>query len=334
MKNKIRVFGIPWHVAHQHELAKLPFFESYDLLINPYRSWGESHRPVPAKIKWVTHFKKNHYDLAILHVDQQSIYDPERGDRIHKGKLFKEVRSVIGDDCPIVVINHMTPFHDKYESPYVVDFIKKMTEGCYMIVNSHEAARQWGFGKTIIHGLEVDEWYDLPKEPRAVTVLSPAGMEKAYRRIFLHTVKRYLEDMGVPFVWVGVDRKFNSFEEYKQYLGKSLVFFMPTWQSPMPRARTEAMLSGACIVSTPYHDAATFIKDGENGYLTSRFVIKDPRTMDNPKFTADLIKKLVIDEPDVALKVGQEGKKTARKVFNHDNFVRQWREVLQELKIL
>lgn len=338
MKNKktsgLKVFGIPWHVAHQWELAKLPFFESYDLLINPYREWGESHRPLPPKMKWVTSFKKNHYDLAILHVDQQSIYDPDKGDRIHKGKLFMEVRSVIGDDCPIVVINHMTPFHDKYESPYVVKFIKEMTKGCFMITNSHEAAKQWGWGKAVIHGMDPREWYDLPKEPRAVTVLSPAGMEKAYRRIFLHTVRRYLDEMGVPFIWVGVDRKFSSFEEYKRFLGRSLVFFMPTWQSPRPRARTEAMLSGACVVTTPYHDAADFIKHGENGFLTSQYPIKDPRVMDNPKSTADLIKTLVLDKPELAIKVGQAGKKTATELFNTYEFEKQWAEVLKEVGVL
>ncbi len=331
---KLKVFGIPWHVAHQYELAKLPWFESYDLLINPYRSWGESHRPLPKNMHWVTHFEKNHYDLAILHVDQQSIYDPEQGDRIHKGKLYMELRQAIGEDCPIITINHMTPFHDKYESPYVVDFIKKMTAGTYMITNSREAAKQWGWGHPVIHGLDIDEWWDLPKEPRCVTVLSPAGMEKAYRRIFLTTVRRRLEEMGVPFTWVGVDMKFNSFDDYRDYLGRSLVFFMPTWQSPMPRARTEAMLSGCCVVTTPYHDADTFIKHGVNGFLTSTSTIKDPRVMDNPDSTANLIKKLVMETPDIALKVGEEGRKTARELFCHDNFVKQWEVVLKEVGVI
>lgn len=321
------------HVGHQYELAQLPFIKHYDLIINPYRSWGTSHRPVPKNCRWVTSFKKNYYDFAILHVDQQSIYDPEQGDRIHKGKLYLELREAIGNDCPIVTINHMTPFHDKYESPYVVDFIKKMTKGTYMICNSREAAKQWGWGQPIIHGFKVGDWYDLPKEPRAVTVLSPAGMEKAYRRIFLTTVRRMLGEMGVPFIWVGVDMKFGSFEEYKEYLGRSLVFFMPTWQSPRPRARTEAMLSGCCIVSTPYQDASTFIEDGVNGYLTSRVTIKDPRVMDNPEATAKIIKKLVIDEPDVALTMGQKAKETAKKLFNEKEFVRQWMQVLKDIGV-
>ena len=245
-----------------------------------------------------------------------------------------ELRETIGDDCPIVTINHMTPFHDKYESPYVIDFIKKMTKGTTMVCNSFEARKQWGWGTTIIHGLNPDNWWDLPKEPRCVTVLSPAGMEKAYRRLFLTTVKRLLSDMKVPFTWVGVDRKCDSFDEYRDFLGRSLVFFMPTWQSPRPRARTEAMLSGCCIVSTPYQDANTFIKHGVNGFLTSRALIKDPRVMDNPEATANLIKRLVIDEPELALKIGQAGKKTVMEFFNEKTFAKQWVDLLTKLKVL
>lgn len=331
---KLRVFGVPWHVGHQYELAQLPFIENYDFCINPYRVWGESSRPFPKNGRWVTHYEKGKYDLAILHVDQQSIYNPEQGDRIHKGKLYMELRAAIGNDVPIVTINHMTPFHDKYDSPFVVDFIKKMTEGTTMVVNSYEAQKQWGWGHTITHGLHAEDWLDLPKEPRAVTVLSPAGMDKAYRRIFLTTVKRMLGEMGVPFTWVGVDRKFSNFEDYREFLGRSLVFFMPTWQSPRPRARTEAMFSGACVVSTPYQDANTFIKHGENGFLTSRTVIQDPRVMDNPEMTAQLIKRLVIDEPELALKIGQEGKKTAMELFNFDVFTQQWVDLLKGMGVL
>jgi len=315
---------------HQYELAKLSFIEQYDLILNPYRTWGESSRPFPEKCRWVTHFEKGKYDLAILHVDQQSIYNPSQGDRITKGKLYFNLREAIGNDCPIVTINHMTPFHDKYESPFVVDFIKKMTEGTIMVSNSYQAQKQWGWGEVITHGLDADEWYDLPKEPRAVTVLSPAGMEKAYRRIFLTTVKRMLFEMGVPFVWVGVDKKFNSFDEYREYLGRSLVFFMPTWQSPRPRARTESFFSGCCVVSTPYHDADTFIKHGENGFLTSRSTMTDPRVMDNPEVTANLIKSLVLDTPELAIKIGQEGKKMAKELFTIKIFEDQWKKLLND----
>lgn len=327
---KFKVIGLPWHVSHQYELAQMSFIEQYDLLINPYRTWGTSSRPVPDNVGFVPYYEKGKYDFAILHIDQQSIYDPDRGDRIHKGRLYTDINNII-TDIPKIVINHMTPFHDKYENAYVVDYIKKMVGDNFMIVNSYEAREQWGWGKTVTHGMRPEEWWDLPKEPRAVVSLSPAGMEKAYRRTFLHAVIRELNDMKVPFVWIQNDHKCKSFDDYRDYLGRSLVYLNPTWQSPRPRSRTEAMLSGCCVVTTPYHDADTFIENGVNGFLTSN--IKDPRIMDNPVFTAKLIKRLVLDEPELALKIGQAGKKTAIDLFSFEKFEAQWEEVLREVGV-
>lgn len=334
---KFKVFTYPWHTTHQYNLAKLPFIEEYHFLVNPYRRWSDDARPFPEKAKKVLHYTPGYYDFAILHIDQQAIYEPElaskhRWARLAKGRLYHETDKLI-QDIPKIVINHMTPFHDHLETDRVIEIMKDLIGDNLMIVNSYEAAKQWGWGRTVLHGLEADEWWDLPKEPRCITVLSRAGMEKAYRRIFLEATARILKQMKVPFYWVGYDFTCTSFEKYREFLGGSLVFFMPTWNSPRPRARTEAMLSGCCIVTTPYQDADTFIKDGVNGFLTSRFKITDPRVMDNPQRTAELIQRLVFEEPDLAIKVGQKGKKTARKLFNLKNFGKQWKEVLKEIGV-
>lgn len=325
----IKIYGVPWHTSHQRELANLPFVEEYALQINPYRYWGDVQRPMPSNMHYVTHYEKGYYDLAILHIDQQSIYNPEKGDRISKGRLYGELNSIV-DDIPKVVINHMTPFHDKYETDEIITIIKKMVGNNVMIVNSHEAGKQWGWGYSIIHGLNPDDWFDLKKEPRCIVSLSPAGMEKAYRRIFLETVARILKVKKVPFYWINVDITFNTFDDYRNFIGRSLVYFNPTWQSPMPRSRTEAMMSGACIVTTPYQDADTFIVNGVNGFLTSKAKITDPRIMDNPQYAADLIERLVLKEPDLAIKIGKEGKKTAIEKFHVNNFILQWAKMLKD----
>lgn len=319
--------GIPWHSTHQYELAKLPFIGEYDLIVNPWRYWGFSQRPMPPNMKYVYEYKPGYYDLAILHIDQQSIYDPDRGDRITKGRLYQELNEYI-TDIPKVVINHMTPFHDKYETPYVIEVIKNLIGNNPMVTNSYEAAAQWGWGHPIIHGMDIDEWPDLPKEPRCVVALSQAGMDKAYRRIFLHSVIRILKEMQVPVFWIGVDKKCSNFEDYVSFLSRSLVYFNPTWQSPRPRARTEAMLAGCCIVTTPYQDADTYIKNGENGFLTSMEQIRDPRVMDNSKFAADIIKGLVLDAPEKAMEVGKRGREFAREHFNSEVFAKQWVEFI------
>lgn len=365
-------------------MSKLSFIERYDLCIEPWRrGFASKYRPMPPNMHYVKTFVPGYYDFALLHLDQQSIYRPEDGERISKGRLFQELKKVIKDkepDLPIVVINHHTPHHDKYKTHDVVKIIKDMTEGCIMVVNSYEAAKQWGWGETITHGLHPEEWgFDVPhfhrtgemvmpvREPRCVIVLSPAGMETAYRREFARATVRRLEEYGVPTVWVGVTRKFDSFDSYRDFLARSLVFFFPAWQSPRPRSRTEACLSSNCIVTTPYHDANQMYRSGglkqkregdkiveekliydddTNAFFT-RFLDKsdapngmemkdtggDPRSMDNPEYSADLIRHLVFDEPDVALEMGKRARKLAIAEYNHDQFEKQWKEFLIKHKI-
>jgi len=328
---------VAYLTPHQFNLAKLPFIGEYHFLINPYRYWSYDARPFPKNAKMVTHYEPGYYDFAILHIDQQAIWDPELSQkhdwaRLGKGRLYYEVNQTIRD-IPKIVINHMTPFHDYLETDQIIDIVKRLTKGNYMVVNSYEAAKQWGWGKTITHGLDPNDWWDLPKEPRCITVMSRGGMDRAYRRIFVENVARRLKEMGVPFYWVLYDKKCDSFDDYREFLGGSLVFFFGGWQSPRPRSRTEAMLSGCCVVTTPYQDADTFIEDGKNGFLTSRFKIKDPRVMDNPDRTAELIRMLVLEKPDLAIKVGQAGKKTAKKLFNFKVFAKQWEDYLKEVGI-
>lgn len=306
----LKVFGVPWHTAHQYELAKL--FKSYDLLTNFYREWGTSSRPRPTNSSDVLVFNRQQYDMAILHVDQQCI-DPKN----NKGKLFREMKSLT-EGMPRVIINHMTPFDDRLEFDEVVNGMKELVGNIPMVVNSKQAAAQWGWGHPIIHGMDASDWMNLPKEPRIVTSLSTGGMAKAYRRELLHTTMEMLKEDDIELIWIQSTHKCKSWEEYKEYLGRSLVYFNPTWQSPMPRSRTEAMLSGACIVSTRHHDWDEYVQDGINGFIIP----------DNPQSAARILKELVTTRIKEAEEIGQRGRQTAIERFSHERWANDWQTFL------
>jgi len=168
--------------------------------------------------------------------------------------------------------------------------------------------------------MDPKEWLDLPKEPRVVTMISPGGLDKYYDRVFLRAVKDALEERDIYHCHITVDASFKYFEEYQEFLGRSLVYFNPTRESPMPRARTEAMLSGCCVVTTPHQDADTFIKDGENGFIIKR----------NPEMVADLIEKLIFDYKNT-IKVGQKGKETALEIFSMERYQKDWANIIEKV---
>lgn len=272
-------------------------------------------------VEWVSHFEKGKYDLAILHLDQQCITDAlwERG----KGNVYRELDKQI--DVPKIVIMHGTPYYpEEFDSDSeVVERVKEIIGDNIMVVNSHRAREQWGFGHTIIHGLDPNDWLDLPKEPRVITMLSPAGLDKYYDRTFLSAIREELEERDINHCHITIDVSFNNFNDYREFLGRSLIYINPTRESPMPRARTEAMLSGCCVLTTPHQDADTFIKDGKNGFLIKR----------NPVIVANLVEELINDYQRV-IRVGQEGKKTAQKLFGVERFNKEWTDLINKtLKI-
>jgi glycosyltransferase involved in cell wall biosynthesis len=189
-----------------------------------------------------------------------------------------------------------------------------------MVVNSHRAAEQWGFGEVIIHGMDENEWWDLPKEPRVVTMISPAGLDKYYDRLFLRTVKDLLEEKDIQLCHITVDAIFKNFDEYRNFLGRSLIYFNPTRESPMPRARTEAMFSGCCVVTTVTQDADTFIKNGENGFLVKRI----------PEKVANLIEGLIYDYEKTRA-IGQKGRQTALKLFSSKRYCNDWLNLINKV---
>ena len=312
---------------------KLPFEWHY--LIQYARQWGPQARPLPDHVKWVTSYEPGKYDLAILHVDQQCL-SPKLS--LGKAGVFKQLREQI-KDIPIIVINHGTPtfpeaFNQMAEQAgakptneagieWAKTEMKKLLEGTQeMVCNSRQAQKEWGFGQAIIHGLDPDEWWNLRKEPRVVTFISPAGIGEKYygRRLFLDTVEVLTEKYGIDLIWIGHDKVCQSWDDYREFIGHSLVYFNPTFGSPMPRSRTEAMMSGSCIVTTPYHDADKFIKHGVNGFIVP----------DNPQDCAKQIADLIFDYKK-AVKVGEAGRQTAIEIFNAKRYREDWIKLVERV---
>jgi len=340
--SKVRVFNYPWHIAHQYELCKIP---------NTEWSWLETHRrnfsDMPRGplenfgVQWVPHYEKGKHDVALLHLDQQCL--EESLWEIGKGSLFREVNEVI-TDIPKIVIMHGTPYypenfdsnikqsnykalgyteHQIGMSSELIEKFKAVTKDIdYFIFNSKTAQRQWGFenhpkARTIWHGIDPTEWRDLPKEPRVVTMISPGGLDKYYDRTFLNAVKDALLEKNIVHCHITVDARFKSWDEYRTFLGKSLIYFNPTRHSPMPRSRTEAMISGCCVISTYNQDSEEFLENGVNSYKAIR----------NPEVVANLIEGLILNYRE-AVRIGQEGKKTALKLFTLERYLSEWNEVL------
>ena len=310
--------------------------------MNTYRKWPWTIRGSELPAKWVPYYEKGKYDMAVLHLDQSCI-NPAFG----KSRLFRELNKTI-KDIPKVIIMHGTPMLEGYTEDMVLnggkvkipgtdkfehwEGIKELIGDIPMIVNSHKAKERWGWGDVIWHGIEPDDWWDLPKEPRVIMQVTPAGMsESYYGRRFAESVRSILnEDYGIKLVWITVDYipeqdtsrvHKSAFDAYRDFVGRSLVYFNPTGDSPMPRSRSEAMLAGCCVVTTINHDVDKFIEPGVNGFIVPRDAFA----------TSKLIADLIYKNPKEAEAIGQAGKQTAKEVFSMERYSNDWHELIKKV---
>ncbi len=333
--NKLRIFGAVNHVGNQYEMLKLTdkYPVEFSYLENNVRRWSRfSARPIPDHLKWVTHYEPGKYDVAILHVDQQHT-DPNIG----KGQLYRALNEVI-TDIPKIVINHGTPMWDEFYTEDLVinggnilaadgkrkhlQGMKEMIGDNFMVVNSYEAVDRWGWGYPLIHGMDENEWFDLPKEPRVCISLSPGGLDKYYNRQLLTAIKGEVKERTGLDVWhITVSYEAKDWQDYREILGSSLIYINPTLDSPMPRSRTEAMLSGCCVLTSPYHGAEDFIEHGKDGFIVP----------DNPITYANAINTLINECYRDAVNIGQAGKAKAQKLFNIDRYLEDLYFIINEV---
>lgn len=303
-----KIFDYCWDVPYQFDMINsLRSHCQFDYCLNSRTHWDPTQRPVPPHLTFVSHYEHGQYDFAILHIDQQIGSSDDR-----QLKIYKQLDDYI-DDIPKIVVNHGSPV-----LPEAKAFVRSIVGNNTMVVNSYPAScdNEWGFGIPMIHGMDSNDWWDLPKEPRAFTALpvqeiKEAGETLYYQHGFLTRCANY----NVP--------SFDSFDDYRNYLGRSLIYLTAPARGPMHRARTEALLSGCCVVQVQGdHTIDHWAKDGENLVLVP----------DDPPAIAAVIADLLENRYEEALQIGQNGKKIAIQLFNRDRYRNDWLHLFKTLK--
>ena len=86
----------------------------------------------------------------------------------------------------------------------------------------------------------------------------------------------------------------------------------------MPRSRTEAMLCGLALVTTPYYDIDEYVVHGKSG-----FIFREPGE------AVEYIKHLM-NNRDACLVMGLKARELAKKVFHIKRYLAEWRALIGE----
>jgi len=326
MPERLRILDYPWHQVHLYRLCQaLP--ADFTLLATKPLIWNAAQRPPAPNFLGAVDpdtIDPADYDLALMHLDQWC------GERHNLRALPYRIMRSISQNLPRVVVIHGTPDNEANRQEILC-----LIGDEQVVCNSRAAALEWSGGedrvsryglpqfRPIIHGYTVDEFWSEPLEKRRreiVTICSGGNLSRIYHGLPL--IERLMRD--VPLFWLGPQGNRNwceNYDVYRRMLAETLIYFSPTRRAPMPGARTEAMLSGCCIVSVPGHDVEDYVVNGETGFVVRDYVQ-----------ARDTLRTLLA-HPDLAYKVGQAGRKVARKLFTAELLRKQWLALLRDIGV-
>jgi hypothetical protein len=199
-----------------------------------------------------------------------------------------------------------------------------------VVVNSHQAGREWKFKKqrVIWHGYDPQEFqpglHDLDVVTHGVDRARPhyrgahvleGVLARLDRKLSVSTHKhRALTPVPRD------DPRYAgfAFRNWLDHLGQHKVYLNTTLRSPMPRSRTEAMLCGAVPVSLDNHDVSHFIQNGVNGFYGSS-------AEELAEFCLAICRN-----PAMHAQMSAAARATAADIFNHDRFLTQWVKLVEE----
>jgi len=302
---KLRIGKIPWHTGHDYELTKLPV--EFLIAGDTHRNWARSQRPVPENVTFVTSATLAEADLLITHVDQWIFQE------IEKLSLFRRCLDI---NVPKIVINHGCNMVDGCSS----EDMRTLVNGHMVVCNSVTAHARWQIPNSVYvrHGMSPEEWPQTNYGRQNIVVTQPhSKIHSAYRNN--DAIVSFEALTGIKLDWVGRDYHFDTFDKYRAFLSKSSIYFSPSFASPNPRARTEAMLCGLVPVTTDSHGENEYIENGVNGFCSNNI---------------DQLFECLIElnnNPRKCMEMGMAARRTAQKVFNISNFKSQWRSVISKV---
>ncbi len=304
-KTRIRIGKVPWHTGHDYELTKMPV--DFIMAGDRHRRWVSSQRPVPDNVTFVTSDALNEADLIITHVDQWIFQE------IDKMSLF---RRSLNYDVPTVIINHGCNMVDGCSA----EEMRELVKGYPVVCNSSTAHRMWAMENSVYihHGMSPEEWpHSNQGRQNIIVTQNFSQIHSRYRNN--DAILRFEKLTGIKVDWVGRDIRFDSFDKYRSFLSRSSIYFNPSFASPNPRARTEAMLCGLVPVTTDAHGESGYIENGVNGFCSN----------DIDELFGHLVR--LKNDPRECMRLGAAARETAQRCFNTTRFVSEWRDVIQRV---
>ncbi len=221
---------------------------------------------------------------------------------------------------PGIYLEHDPPQQTPTNTRHVVD-----NANITLVHVTHFNRLMWDCGKTptrvIDHGVIAPAAEYTGKLDRGIVVIN--NLNERGRRLGLDIFFEVRKH--IPLDLIGMDtRKIGGIGEIlhpqlPDFIKDYRFMFNPIRYTSLGLAVIEAMMVGLPVAGLATTEMVTVIRDGTSGILHT-----------DPQYLIDRMKNLLEDK-DLALRLGLAGKEIALKRFNIDRFTRDWYKLLSEV---
>ena len=307
---KLRILTLPTHEGYQSLLDKTGH-TFYMLTGNNIKNWDHHTRKLPPNHALLPH-EPNSGNCMI----------PNRFDLVLcQNRQYFDMMNRIANDfgVPILTLDHTEPPPGMKPSQQRQWLASRAKTAIY-ITDHNKSSCQGGEGDIVIpHGIDTDlfqGWNSKEKQ-----VLSVVNHYRS-REVFCgFSIWEQITKNGIPTKVIGDNpgwtQSINDPAALVAEIAKSRVFLNTSLYSPVPLSMLEAMAVGCPVVSTAKQEIPNIITNGVNGFISNN--VQELTNYCN----------LLLDNQDLARKIGEAGRQTILERFNITNFVENWNNVFK-----
>lgn len=307
-KKIFNIITFDTHERCQSQMAKTGH-NFYSLRYNNAKEWNTDFAPVPSNYYTATNLSNQ--------IDYDFILSQSKFGQLQVAKQIQAQTKL-----PIIHLEHTVPTSNY--TPEQIEMFRSIW-GDYNVFISEYAAGAWGFDEsnsTIISN-SIDHEFFQPVEIESDETVLTVQNDFINRDYCLNYQgwKRIIDGFSSKVFGdtPGLSESADSLEHLRDEYNKCAVYINTTTESQMPTAILEAMACGKPVVSTATCSIPSFIKHGENGFLTN----------DEAEFRGYI--QQLLDDKDLRKTVGQAARQTILDKFSQQVYVDSWNNLFTKV---
>ena len=315
----LRILTFNWHDPYLYMFSRVGHrIEVGDWMLRAdgTRGWDLQKRPLPEGLtligdaqEAVASLKDGRYDLAVCHT-------------------FQDLSFVAPFDVPTVFLSHNALHNDGMNDPAQMTRMRREVEGFLtqrhgiFVAISPMKLESWGLDGFVVRpGVDLEDYGGYTGEDPVALSVGNLFVERDHMLGY-----RYLREIveGLPHRIVGENprlpeaRKAEDWEDLKGIYRRCRVYVNTTveaFEDGYNLGMLEAMATGMPVVCLG--NKTSPIRDGENGYTSGDVARLRERV------------EALLEDPDLACRLGEQGRRSVAEQFSTDAFVARWQEIFE-----